>query len=93
MASLEDLEHRIAALEQRLGMEAGLRASMDADLASINSKLEAQRHLLQALSITQADHTETLRQHTGTLRELKDGQREIIGLLNTLIQGNDSDST
>lgn len=92
MASIEE---RLAALEERLGMESGLRASMDSDLASINSKLSAQHHLIQALSITQADHTETLRhitetltEHSHALQELRDGQHEIIGLLNTLIQGN-----
>ncbi len=62
MSSLDDLEQRITAIEERLHMEAGLRASGDRDLASATAYLRAQSHLVQALSITQAEHTAALRE-------------------------------
>lgn len=85
MASIEE---RLAALEERLGMESGLRASMDTDLASINSKLSAQHHLIQALSITQGEHTGTLAQVRETQVEHTASLRQIIDMLETLIRGN-----
>jgi hypothetical protein len=62
MGSLEELELRVTALEERLQMEAGLRAAGDRDLSSTAQSLRAQTHLIQALSITQAEHTNTLRE-------------------------------
>ena len=50
--SLDDLEQRVAAIEERLQMEAGLRATGDRDLASTTAQPRAQTHLAQALSIT-----------------------------------------
>ena len=57
MASLEE---RVAAIEEKPGLEAQARASMDDDLTSINAKLTAQGHLLQALAVTQGEHTRQL---------------------------------
>lgn len=51
------LEERVTALEARLEMEAGLRAAADQDLASLTQNVRAQRHLIQAIAITQGEHT------------------------------------
>jgi len=60
MSELDELERRVAALEERVGMEAGLRASVDRDLADLGSKIRATHHLVQALAITQSEHTNKL---------------------------------
>ncbi len=54
------LEERVAALEERLAMQEGLRASMDDDLSSVAANTKANNLLLQALSITQSEHTKKL---------------------------------
>ena len=61
MSSLEELERRIAAIEGRLEMESGLRAAADRDLSSTNAHLRAQTSVIQALAITQAEHTTAIR--------------------------------
>jgi hypothetical protein len=50
-------------------MEAGLRASVDRDLSSLVQSVRAERHLIQALAITQGEHTEILERHTQTLAQ------------------------
>ncbi|MFI5493350.1 hypothetical protein [Actinoplanes sp. NPDC051859] len=67
MADLEALERRIAAIEERLEMEAGLRASGDRDLAGMAQTLRAQQHTIQALAITQSQHNEKLDHHNEKL--------------------------
>ena len=59
-------------------MESGLRASMDGDLSSINARLSAQHHLIQALSITQGEHT-------GEFGKLNTKLDHIVALLERLI--------
>jgi hypothetical protein len=53
-------DQRLDELESRVGTEAGLRAMMDHDLAVLNKKLDANTSLIQALRITQGDHTRML---------------------------------
>ena len=93
MASLEELEQRLSALEGRVGMEAGLRASGDRDLSNLASTLRAQHHVLQALALTSSEHNQRLAEVTGILREhdlkFEAVERQlgtIIGLLNRLIE-------
>jgi hypothetical protein len=62
------IEARLTAIEERLGMEAGLRAALDRDLSTIAQRQAAANHLIQALSITQSQHTEELATHTQLLR-------------------------
>jgi hypothetical protein len=62
------IEARLTAIEDRLGMEAGLRASLDRDLSTISQRQAAANHLIQALSITQSQHSEELATHTELLR-------------------------
>ena len=55
------LEERVTAIEERLRTESGLRAAGDRDLGEMAQTVRAQHHLIQALSITQSQHTELLR--------------------------------
>ena len=66
----ENLEGRLAELEDRVQLEAGLRASIDRDLSTIATRQSAANHLLQALAITQAEHTATLSTQSETLGRL-----------------------
>ena len=67
---LDEIRQRPDRLESRLNSEAGLRAMMDLDQASLTARFDAQDNLLRALSITQSDHT--LR-----LTRLEDGHRRL----------------
>jgi chromosome segregation ATPase len=59
-SELEEVRHQLAALSARVDAIEGLRAMMDRDLADIKQRMDAQDHLLQALHITQANHTQRL---------------------------------
>lgn len=60
MASLEEIERRLAALERRVDEEAGLRAAVDQDQADQGSRIRAMHHLVQAVAITQSDQGDKL---------------------------------
>ena len=60
MSDLNELERRIAAIEERVALEASMRAALDGDLANLDAKVRATHHLVQALSITQSEHTRLL---------------------------------
>lgn len=100
MVSLDELDRRLAAVEERLGLEAGLRASQDRDLASLKTELRSANNLLQALALTQSDQTRmltglesTAADHSDRLGRIDDGMRQIIVLLNHLIdQGGPSEA-
>lgn len=84
MSSIEELEQRVAALEEQVGQESGLRASQDRDLSSMASALRAHQHTIQALAITQADHNEQI----SRLREEHGAKLDqIILMLSGLIDG------
>ena len=83
--SERSLEERVTALEERLGLEAGLRAAQDRDLASVADNMRAQTMLIQALAITQADHTRTLTDHTATLRNHTARFRSVEGKLDLIV--------
>jgi uncharacterized coiled-coil protein SlyX len=82
----EGMHERLEALESRVELEAGLRASVDRDLATIAQRQSAANHLIQALAITQAEHTQTLAEHTQTLAELMQGLAELAQGLAGLTQ-------
>jgi chromosome segregation ATPase len=63
MSSLDELERRIAAIEERLNVESRSHASGDRDLADMAQTLRAQQHTIQALAITQSQHNEKLDRH------------------------------
>ena len=67
----DGLEERVTAIEERLGMEAGLRAAGDRDLAAIGQTVRAQHHLIQALAITQSQHGEILAAHGEAIETLR----------------------
>ena len=85
MSSLEDLERRIAAVEERLGLEAGLRASGDRDPGGMAQTLRAQQHTIQALAITQSLHNEKLDRHDESLTAAHGKLDRIITLLDRLL--------
>lgn len=58
---LELVEQRLDAVETRINSEAGLRAMMDLDQATLTGRLDAQDHLLRALAVTQSEHGTQLR--------------------------------
>jgi len=88
MSSLEELEHRIAAIEDRLGVEAGLRASGDRDLGDMAQTLRAQQHTIQALAITQSQHNEKLDRHEESLTAAHGKLDRIITMLDRLLDTN-----
>jgi septal ring factor EnvC (AmiA/AmiB activator) len=59
-SELEDVRHQLAALTTRVDAIEGLRAMMDRDLADIKQRMDAQDLLLQALHVTQSNHTQRL---------------------------------
>jgi hypothetical protein len=85
MSSLEELERRIAAIEDRLGVEAGLRASGDRDLGDMAQTLRAQQHTIQALAITQSQHNEKLDRHEESLTAAHGKLDRIITMLDRLL--------
>ena len=54
-----------------MNSEAGLRAMMDLDQASLTARLDAQDNLLRALAITQSEHTSRLRRVDERLTSLE----------------------
>jgi len=91
VSELQDLAQRLAALAERVDQEAGLRASQDRDLASVERTLRAQHHTIQALAITQSDHNEKLdrvdegvREANRSIQQLAAGVDRILVLLERL---------
>jgi len=83
MSSPEELERRIAAIEDRLGVEAGLSASgARGDMAQT---LRAQQHTIQALAITQSQHNEKLDRHEESLTSAHGKLDRIITMLDRLL--------
>jgi archaellum component FlaC len=60
MSELEDIRQQLAALTGRVDGIEGLRAMMDRDLADLKQRMDAQDLLLQALHVTQSNHTQRL---------------------------------
>jgi hypothetical protein len=88
MSNLEELERRIAAIEDRLGVESGLRASGDRDLGDMAQTLRAQQHTIQALAITQSQHNEKLDRHQESLTAAHGKLDRIITMLDRLLEAN-----
>jgi hypothetical protein len=79
-------DERLAALESRVSAEADLRAAVDRDVATLSERQRAANHLIQALSITQGEHTETLARHT----ELLSSAHAKLDLIIELLRGHTS---
>jgi hypothetical protein len=74
---LDEIRQRPDSLESRLNSEAGLRAMMDLDQASLTMRLDAQDNLLHALAVTQSEHTSRFRRLEDGHRRLVDGHRRL----------------
>ena len=77
MSTLAELEQRVAALEERLEMEGGLRAATDRDLGDMAQTLRAQQHSIQALAITEAQHNSAIREVSGRVDRLTGAVEEL----------------
>jgi chromosome segregation ATPase len=93
VSSMEELERRLASVEERLGLEAGLRASQDRDLSSLKLELRSANNLLQALALTQSDQTRMLTalesavaEHGERLERIEGGVQAIVSMLTTLLE-------
>lgn len=82
---LNYIKARLTALEERVGQEAGLRASQDRDLGDMRDSLRAQTHLIQALAITQGQHTQSLERVFERLDDVDASSLRIIGMLRELL--------
>jgi hypothetical protein len=71
------MESRLGTLETKVETEAHLRAAMDKDMGTLSAKFGVQEKLIQAISLTQSDHTKLLRDHTERLEKLEVGQEEL----------------
>jgi chromosome segregation ATPase len=68
---LDEIRRRLDVLESRMDSEAGLRAMMDLDQATLTARFDAQDNLLRALAVTQSDHTRRLTRLEGKLDRLE----------------------
>jgi TolA-binding protein len=83
---LDEIRRRLDVLESRMDSEAGLRAMMDLDQATLTARFDAQDNLLRALAVTQSDHTRRLTRLEGKfdrlegkVEGLEGGQRDLQG--------------
>jgi TolA-binding protein len=83
---LDEIRRRLDVLESRMDSEAGLRAMMDLDQASLTARFDAQDNLLRALAVTQSEHTRRLTRMEGKVDRLEGkvegldgGQRDLQG--------------
>jgi exonuclease VII small subunit len=74
---LNEIRQRLDSLESRLNSEAGLRAMMDLDQATLTARLDAQDTLLRALAVTQSEHTSRFRRLEEGHRRLEEGHRRL----------------
>ena len=82
--ALEEFRPWKDTVEARLDRLESVTSSMDKDFSEIRVEFRAQRSMLQALHLTQNEHTKTLAEHTKTLAEhsvslkrLETGQEEL----------------
>jgi septal ring factor EnvC (AmiA/AmiB activator) len=67
--ALEEFRPWKDTVEARLDRLETVTSSMDKDFSEIRVEFRAQRGMLQALHLTQNEHTKTLAEHTKTLAE------------------------
>ncbi len=68
-AEVREIRHDLDALTERADIEAGLRAATDRDLGNLEQKVTAIHRTVQALAVTQSEHTRTLALHTDILAQ------------------------
>jgi CII-binding regulator of phage lambda lysogenization HflD len=74
-------EVRLATLEEKVETQARMRAAMDQDISDIKQEQRAQRGLLQAVAITQSEHTARLITIEGRLLGMDDRLTRVEGRL------------
>ena len=84
----DGIESRVGTLEATVKTEAQLRATMDFDMGKMQAEFRAQRSMLQALHVTQQDHTRRLTGVEGGLQLVRAGVEAIHGKLDLLIDRN-----
>ncbi len=78
----EDVRQQLAALAGRVDGIEGLHAMMDHDLADLRQRMDAQDLLLQALHVTQSNHTQRLTRIEESLGRV---ESEFRGKLDTIV--------
>lgn len=81
-SELEDVQQQRAALAGRVEGIEGSRAMMDRDLADLKQRMDAQDLLLQALHVTQSNHTRRLTRIEDSLGRVETAFR---GKLDTIV--------
>jgi septal ring factor EnvC (AmiA/AmiB activator) len=81
-SELEDVQQQLAALAGRVDGIEGLRAMMDRDLADLKQRMDAQDLLLQALHVTQSNHTQRLTRIEDSLGRV---ETDFRGKLDTIV--------
>jgi septal ring factor EnvC (AmiA/AmiB activator) len=81
------MRQRLDRLESRMDSEAGLRAMMDLDQATLTTRLDAQDNLLRALAITQSEHTSRFRRVEDRLTGVEDRLTEVNGTVTRVETG------
>jgi len=72
-------EPRLDAVGSRINAEAGLRAMMAIDQATLTARLDAQDHLLRAPAVTQSEHGAQLRELATEQARLAEEQQRAAG--------------
>jgi hypothetical protein len=80
-------EVRLATLEVKVEAEARMRAAMDHDVSDIKIEQRAQRGLLQAVAITQSEHSAQLTSIEGRLTGVEGELASVKDRLGSLEQG------
>jgi chromosome segregation ATPase len=95
----DSVEFRLGRLEsvsdqhtEKFNHAEDLLGSIDEDLSKLQVEFRAQRKMLQALHLTQSDHTkmlgkhsEMLQEHGRALRELQTGQAKVLAGVQTML--------
>jgi septal ring factor EnvC (AmiA/AmiB activator) len=81
MSELDELRDQLAAMAARVDHADGLRAMMDRDLADIKQRMDAHDLLLQALHVTQSNHTQRLTRIEDALGRVESEFRGKLDLL------------
>jgi uncharacterized coiled-coil protein SlyX len=92
----DSIESRLGTLEAKVEAEAHLRAAMDEDMGTLSAKFGVQEKLIQAISVTQSEHTTQLRAINGRLEKVE-GKLDLVHVgvqaIHTLLTGLTADET
>lgn len=75
---MSDLGARVAALEERVADEAGLRAAVDRDLSTLVLKVSATQAMVQALHFTQQEHGQRFERLEAGMQAIKAMLEELL---------------